>query len=360
MSPRSLKTVEKLCKKCTKEVKICITCSKCNNNYHPSCILKICGMFVDADGKIICCDSITSKTCQCEEKDLEITKLKTRLADLNEVCFEESMSRLQNAIDGEAKSACFNNRTSETNLVSVFDNINNDEFSKESEMKYLNMLIKEKDNMINELQDKILILKKYNFLMENSVNNRCAPSMDLRNDELPTEKIDQPVKHVDVQVSKKKTPLPASRDEGFIVAKKKTASKRAGNTSTMKNNDKRNLSSSSKMGVEGRSTRGKDNAVTGTDIDSSTFSGAPKRAWFYVGRVGENVKESQIEEHLKGKFPGQHFTIEKLPTRVETGSIAFKIGADISLLSDFYKPQNWPLGVVVKRFRFFRERSSKE
>lgn len=42
----------------------------------------------------------------------------------------------------------------------------------------------------------------------------------------------------------------------------------------------------------------------------------------YVGRVIEKV---QIEDHLKGKFPGQHFSIEKLPNRAGASSNASKI-----------------------------------
>lgn len=43
---------------CNKEVKNFIRCSKCDNKYHPRCVLRLRGMWVDAEGEIICCESV--------------------------------------------------------------------------------------------------------------------------------------------------------------------------------------------------------------------------------------------------------------------------------------------------------------
>lgn len=60
-------------------------------------------------------------------------------------------------------------------------------------------------------------------------------------------------------------------------------------------------------------------------------------------------------EHLQTKFPGQPFTVETLPVRQGAPSISFKVGANISLLEDIYKDENWPENITVRKFKSFSE-----
>lgn len=87
------------------------------------------------------------------------------------------------------------------------------------------------------------------------------------------------------------------------------------------------------------------------------FVGAARKAWLYVGRADRSTTAGQVEQHLKGRFSGQDFVVERLPVRDNANSIAFRVGADISLMDDLNKPSLWPKGIVVKRYRFFRPRS---
>lgn len=162
MAPRNNNSVENTCNKCLKEVKNVISCFKCNKTYHP--VLKICGIYVNDDGEIVCCENITSKQYKCDEedqemqalkmqcelKDLEIQNLKCRLSELNEVVFEQSIGQqLPSMENGDLEH-----------------NISVSEQNTESEVNYSNMIIKEKSNLITELHDKINILKKHISLLE--------------------------------------------------------------------------------------------------------------------------------------------------------------------------------------------------
>lgn len=101
--------------------------------------------------------------------------------------------------------------------------------------------------------------------------------------------------------------------------------------------------------------------ITGTAETSNlaaemSFAGAARRAWLYVGRVNPQVREEAIVGYLQGKFAGNTFSVERLPRRDSANSVAFKVSADLNILDDLKRPEMWPRGVLVKRFRFFRGR----
>ncbi|KAL3269668.1 hypothetical protein HHI36_008729 [Cryptolaemus montrouzieri] len=92
------------------------------------------------------------------------------------------------------------------------------------------------------------------------------------------------------------------------------------------------------------------------NVDSSAaFAAATRKAWLYVGRVGTDVKEENIVRYLKNKFPNNTFEVEMLPERENSNSVAFKVGADMSLSEELNKTESWPNGVLVERFCFFRK-----
>lgn len=205
--------------------------------------------------------------------------------------------------------------------------------------------------MIKELKDKLIILKKYTTLIESNLNTHSAPSIISKRSELIHDQID---------------PTTAERDDTLDQEEKSTSLEESG-LSVSKNDDKTgkcgrftgdNKKRNPKTHRKNENiTMRKDPLIKGTNVNSSTFTGAPKRAWVYVGRVSESVQEVQVRDHLEEKFPGKNFAVEKLPSRIGARSVAFRISADMSLLEDLYRPENWPLDVVVKRYRFFRERN---
>lgn len=97
------------------------------------------------------------------------------------------------------------------------------------------------------------------------------------------------------------------------------------------------------------------NGGTGV-LPGGGFLGAARKAWLYVGRVDKGASEQHVMRHLTAKFPNMEFTVVALPVRDDAESIAFKVGADLSLFDELTKPDVWPSGVVVRSFRFFPRR----
>lgn len=94
--------------------------------------------------------------------------------------------------------------------------------------------------------------------------------------------------------------------------------------------------------------------------ENVSFAAVTKRAWLHIGRVRPGVTCEHIRNHLCLKFPGEDFLIDKIKDVNEnSSSVSFRIGADFGLLDDLNKPETWPVGVVVKRFRFFRRYDQK-
>lgn len=101
----------------------------------------------------------------------------------------------------------------------------------------------------------------------------------------------------------------------------------------------------------------KQNVIEGnSDITSlpenASFTSAERKAWLYVGRVDLKATECNIKNFLTRKFPNREFRVEMLPKRENAISIAFKVAADFSLMEELQKPEMWPQGVLVRRFRF--------
>lgn len=94
--------------------------------------------------------------------------------------------------------------------------------------------------------------------------------------------------------------------------------------------------------------------VSDTSVPSASFSSAVRRAWLSVARADKDTTSQQVLDHLRGNFPGHTFVVEPLPVREDAKSIAFKVGADITLLDKLNRPELWPKGIIVKRYRFFR------
>ncbi|XP_044765982.1 uncharacterized protein LOC123322179 [Coccinella septempunctata] len=93
--------------------------------------------------------------------------------------------------------------------------------------------------------------------------------------------------------------------------------------------------------------------TVGQNRNSEDFTGIPKLCWLHLGRVNMNTNREQILDHLKKTFGRDDFVVEQLPKRDDAKSISFKIGADISLLSDVYAGDKWPENVTLRRY-FFR------
>lgn len=101
----------------------------------------------------------------------------------------------------------------------------------------------------------------------------------------------------------------------------------------------------------------KEMEIVGTSKDQGPSLAADRRLWIYVGRCRQDLAAEEISSYLKSRSPGYHFEVEKLESKGKNSS--FKVGASFDLRETLYEPSYWPENIVIKRFRFFRQRARK-
>lgn len=99
---------------------------------------------------------------------------------------------------------------------------------------------------------------------------------------------------------------------------------------------------------------------TRTINNENSFVGVKPKVWIHLGKVKLKTSEEEIKSHLKLIFPGRSFIVEAMQTRNGAHSMAFKIGGDMDLKDELYNSENWPSGVTVRRFTFFRKNPVSE
>lgn len=79
-----------------------------------------------------------------------------------------------------------------------------------------------------------------------------------------------------------------------------------------------------------------------------------KRTSVLVSRLDKNVSADDLKEYLLATFgTGEEFVIEEQTVR--SGEYrSFRVEIKLDSLDSLMTPSNWPVGVVVKKFRFFR------
>jgi hypothetical protein len=106
--------------------------------------------------------------------------------------------------------------------------------------------------------------------------------------------------------------------------------------------------------------KGTDNAQN--SVDSTTedpgFSAPERKIWLHISRCKSDTTIDQVNSHLHKKWPQLAFEVEKLQSKGSNSSFKVSTQYDKELLTLFYTPSNWPEGVVIKQFRFFRRDNS--
>lgn len=89
------------------------------------------------------------------------------------------------------------------------------------------------------------------------------------------------------------------------------------------------------------------------------FAAIVKRAWIYVGKANKETTTEDGKNWLVKKFPGRNFLVSLLNMHENAISSSFKVGADLDLLDQLNKGENWPSGLIIKPFKFFRYTQQK-
>ncbi|KAL3266320.1 hypothetical protein HHI36_010498 [Cryptolaemus montrouzieri] len=103
--------------------------------------------------------------------------------------------------------------------------------------------------------------------------------------------------------------------------------------------------------AHGTKTPKKKKVVLGTRAagsdSASNLMGAEKLCWIHVAQVSREATKDIVQEHLKKRLPIKKFMVDQLPEREGTSCRALKVGADIDLLEELYKSENWPQNYQV-------------
>lgn len=301
-------------------------------------------------GNVICCDDITSKKFECEKKEQEIQELKSRIRRLNEMDYEVSISQ-QDSINIEITEGS-DNKVESNDERKDSEEMTTLETKRDMEVTYLNKLLQEKADMVEELRDKIKILNKYISVLERGekVNTKVQPSLrenpNINNACAITKNVitSEEIPYAET-FKRKKTP--------------------ASSTLPTQNISSLGINESSPLLVDAQNDTDipvsrvrrevKQEIKRGTDAGKYSLKAVDRKAWLYVGRINKNCTERELLEFLKIKQPERNFDIEKI-SRDDRASSAFKVGIDFDLLEEMNKGDFWPQGIVIKRYRFFRGR----
>ena len=97
---------------------------------------------------------------------------------------------------------------------------------------------------------------------------------------------------------------------------------------------------------------------TSTD---NILTAADKRAWIYVGRTNLSTTAANLKKYLTDKLNSQDVSVDELEANNVTvkTSRSFKVGVKYDYLECLEKPEFWPAGIIVRKFRFFRSNASR-
>lgn len=83
-----------------------------------------------------------------------------------------------------------------------------------------------------------------------------------------------------------------------------------------------------------------------------------KKTSIFVSRLDLNVTSQDLLDYMKGTFGGnENFVIEEQSVR--SGDYkSYRVELRVELLDDVLSPSKWPENILLKKFRFFRSRTS--
>nr|CAI5832895.1 unnamed protein product [Callosobruchus analis] len=251
--------------------------------------------------------------------------------------------------------------------------------NKKIDVSILNYVIKQKDALINELQERIKVLNNHIELLIKVQDTRISTtkSSDKNLDPAidPAEHAADGIKkpdHVNKQKEcENKTPaVKSSRNQCDTIIQKRVISKKevaptimeVCSNATMEryiniNNDQINpaIDHSEGKWQEVRPKHKRRNIVVGKN-EKSAIKGTPKITYLHVYRVSPNTTADDMLNMLKPKFP--EATCELLNSKHPEEYASFKVGLYESHFEAAMNPEVWPTGTYVNRFLEIRRRVS--
>lgn len=315
----------KKCKKCKNLPNTGLQCINCGTLMHPGC-LKYYNDIEKLNEKYIKC---------CELRVSEDNLENQEGGSLN--CSMESVIEINETPRNKTNEDIIKQLTYENEKLS-------------NEIALLRKLVSEMDDKNSLLLSKINILEKdsnkgvrRNKLYENDI---IEPNRE------PDDKISgmsdkNMIKSHEIKAGQQTL---HKREDKFIATSTGTAGK--------PNNNNDHLRGKAKETARKNDSNRKVLKGTHTTEIQGGFSSIQQKVWIHIGKIKPDTSEEEIKTHLNEIFPGRSFVVEALPVRSNARSMSFRVGGDMDLKDSLYDAKNWPIGVTIRRFKFFRDHNT--
>lgn len=335
MAPTSVVDPNTLCKRCYKvPTNRVVKCIKCSSVYHVSCA-QYKGAELIEEGKVNCCSAVGDGDLPPGESGQEFPW--------------SAMS--DKAADGFM------------------------------DVRLFNYIIKQKDDLIGELHEKIKLLNDFIQLLKNSSTTPQSTLSDKPNNKKSKKKADvknAPVEFVNKELQQhginsradQRDNVDNTVDEresincqkGYDTKEMRQVVSQPKQSAAPQNRQptsERSVSARSKKGViYGKAKKpDSDKCIKDPSVPTElqiSFAGVARRAWLYVGRADRSTTVEGVKRFLVEKCGTADIIVEKLTNSDESYSLSFKVGVDFDLLDTLLDGEFWPAGLQIRRFRFFR------
>lgn len=321
MAPTEVQLKNRGCKKCKRIPNNGLKCVKCGSESHPGCLKCYENIIYNEDNTVICCESILAENKSVNRNDLETTG--------GELPYPLSTD------------------------------------PKEIEIYYLKQLLKQKDDLIENLNDKILTLKDHISLLHeiNSLKNLVAPPTSVATNYRPIlltdEKNHRNLAGRNMHGSRDKTPdtVVASNSTNrwdASIDKKKTSSISKNDTSSVVNKITSAQVSTAIYTAQQNISKNPIKRIVGNNKSEDSVS-AKHLNWFVAKKYKLSYSKDQLQQTLASKFPGEDIIIEELSSKYYN---TFKIGVEDHMTACIEDPNNWPEGIEISQYFFRRNKNN--
>ncbi|XP_018562604.1 uncharacterized protein LOC108904499 [Anoplophora glabripennis] len=231
-----------------------------------------------------------------------------------------------------------------------------------------NYVIKLKDRIIKELQEK-------NSLLNNQIELMNRTDM-IKTLSPVTQKMDKEEKHVKVKTNHSgknvnkpgiKQTADGQNDSSGTITKNAVSLGLMQTESEIKlnkyidiNNDLQKPSTSklNEWQKVGKKKANKKQMIVGSNKNNKLIQGVPKETVLHVYRLNKVTTVDSLKEHVKQHFP--EVTVESLASKHPHLYASFKVTVLEEHFSKAMDPELWPHGACVSRFLFLRTKESPQ
>ncbi|KAK9887516.1 hypothetical protein WA026_023067 [Henosepilachna vigintioctopunctata] len=318
----------KRCKKCHIIPNSGLQCINCGTLMHPGCIKYYSDIIKVDEHHIKCCELMRNNNLQDDDSDLDTSK--DTIVDVNDLVKSNENIIFELTRENEK---LLNENALLKKLISEMDDKNN--------LLLFKISVLEKDAKTG-VRRAALTLNNENNHIEDMAD---APVLPTKDKKTSSDKMQR-------STNSWRGQQPSGTHRRINNNKTANHTWNEGNNVTP-NDSVREIWKERQEGARNKIIKG----TRATKYENS-FAGVEQRAWIHVGKVKLKTAKEEIENHLQQIFPGRSFVVEALPARNEANSMSFRVGGDMDLIDELYNSANWPCGVTIRRFTFFRKVSS--